>query len=208
MLATPDVEHLVRFVYEGATDSDPMAGKEDEIRTADGVLLSELLETGSEPEEEEVAAGQVQVRVGSVRLTGKSKKRTLSVITNKRITKKGVKAKGAASRLIARAIEGSEAECRLIRMVRRLALKQVSPRINKVVLSVPGSPKRPHLAFPFGQAECRWSTHLLQGASPQCALSRQPLMSTRMQQWGIRWAHRRSTQLCHLSRRPCNFVIK
>ena len=125
MLATPVAEHLVRFVYEGATDSDPMAGKEDELRTADGVLLSELLETGSEPEEEEVATGQVQVRVGCVRLTGKPRKRTLSVITNKRITKRGVKAKGAASRLIARAVEGSEAERRLIRMVRRLALKQV-----------------------------------------------------------------------------------
>ena len=37
MLATPVVEHLVRFVYEGATDSDPMAGKEDELRTADGL---------------------------------------------------------------------------------------------------------------------------------------------------------------------------
>ena len=82
MLATPVAEHLVRYVYEGATDSDPMAGTEDELRTADGVLLSELLETGSEPEEEEVVAGQVQVSVGSVRFTGKSRKRTLSVITN------------------------------------------------------------------------------------------------------------------------------
>ena len=53
-----------------------MVGKEDELRTADGVLLSELLETGSEPEEEEEVAGQVQVRVGYVCLTGKSEKRT------------------------------------------------------------------------------------------------------------------------------------
>ena len=89
--------------------------------------------------------------MGSIRLTGKPRKRTLSMITNKRITKRGVKAKGAASRLIARAVEGSEAERRLIRMVRRLALKQGLPRINKVVLPVPGGPKRPHLAIPFGQ---------------------------------------------------------
>ena len=49
MLMTPVTEHLVRCVYEGAKDSDPTAGKEDELRTTDGVLLSELLEIGSEP---------------------------------------------------------------------------------------------------------------------------------------------------------------
>ena len=39
MLVTPVTEHLVRFVYEGAKDSDPVAGKEDELRTTDGVIL-------------------------------------------------------------------------------------------------------------------------------------------------------------------------
>ena len=42
-----------------------MAGKEDELRTTDGVLLSELLDTRSEPEEEEVVAEQAQVSMGS-----------------------------------------------------------------------------------------------------------------------------------------------
>ena len=65
MLVTPVIEHLVRFVYEGAKDSDPTAGKEDELRTTDGVLLSELLDTRSEPEEEEVVAEQAQVSMGS-----------------------------------------------------------------------------------------------------------------------------------------------
>ena len=37
ILETPITEHLVRFVYEGAKDTDPLAGKEDELRTDDGV---------------------------------------------------------------------------------------------------------------------------------------------------------------------------
>ena len=65
--------------------------------------------------------------------------------------KKGMQIKGAASRLIAKAIEGSEAECRLIRVVWRLALKRAMPRIDKVVLPVPGSAKIHYFAIPFGQ---------------------------------------------------------
>ena len=75
----------------------------------------------------------------------------MSVVMRKQVTKKGIKVKGAASRLIAKAIEGSEAECRLIRAVRRRALKRAMPRMNKVVLPVPGSAKRHYFAIPLRQ---------------------------------------------------------
>ena len=55
-LDTPITEHLMRCVYEGATDSDPLAGQEDELRTGDGILVSELLDTQPEPEEEHEGA--------------------------------------------------------------------------------------------------------------------------------------------------------
>ena len=65
----------------------------------------------------------------------------------KQVTKKGIKAKGAASRLIAKAIEGPEAACRLIRVARRLPLKRAMPRIDRVVLPVPGSAKIHYRTF-------------------------------------------------------------
>ena len=51
ILDTPITEHLVRFVYEGATDSDPLAGEEDELRTSDGVPVHRLLDVNPELEE-------------------------------------------------------------------------------------------------------------------------------------------------------------
>ena len=69
----------------------------------------------------------------------------------KQVTKKGIKIAGAVSRLIAKAIEGSEAECRLIRAVRRLDLERAMPRIDKVVLPAPGSARRHYFAILFGQ---------------------------------------------------------
>ena len=66
-------------------------------------------------------------------------------------SKRALQIKGAASRLIAKAIEGSEAECRLIRVARRLALKRVMPRIEKVALPSLGSMNRHYFTIPFGQ---------------------------------------------------------
>ena len=65
-----------------------MVGQEDELRTTDGVLLSELLDIRSEPEvEEEVIAEQAQARTGSSRRSSKARKRALSVVTLNQITK-------------------------------------------------------------------------------------------------------------------------
>ena len=77
----------------------------------------------------------------------------MSVVMRKQVIKKGIKAKGAATRLIAKAIEGSEAERRLVRAVRKLALKRVMRGIEKMMLpsSSGTSSKRYYFTISFGQ---------------------------------------------------------
>ena len=126
MLVTPAIEHLIRFVYEGSKESDPEAGKEDTLITPDSVLLTELMEIKkSEPEEDEIAEEPALTRTGSSRQSSKTRKRAMSVVMRKQVTKKGIKIKGAALRLIAKAIEGSEEERKLAGLERKVALKRL-----------------------------------------------------------------------------------
>ena len=50
MLEAPLTEHLIRFVYEGAKESDPDAGNDNALITLERVLLSELMEVKSDQE--------------------------------------------------------------------------------------------------------------------------------------------------------------
>ena len=95
MLNTLVTEHLLRFVYEGATETDPDAGAEDALITTDGVLLSELMEIKSEPEDEqEATSGTLRDRASSSRPSSKTRKRLMSVVMRRQVTKKGVKGQG------------------------------------------------------------------------------------------------------------------
>ena len=53
-MQTPATEHLLRFVSETGTTSAPWAGLEEELTTEVGVLISDLMEAKSEPEDEEI----------------------------------------------------------------------------------------------------------------------------------------------------------
>ena len=108
-----------------------MAGAEDELRTSDGVPVHKLWDANPEPEEEDDITRLGQTQLSSYRQTRKTRKSALSIVTREKVTKKVAKMRGSVTQMIAKATEGSQDELHLIRMVRRLALKQVQPRIEK-----------------------------------------------------------------------------
>ena len=128
-----------------------MAGEEDELRTSDGVPVYKLLDVNPEPEEEDDIARLGQTQLSSYRQTSKTRKRALSIVTRGKVTKKVAKMRGSVTQMIAKATEGSQDELHLIRMVRRLALKQVQPRIERIGLPAVGSQRKMGFAIPDGQ---------------------------------------------------------
>ena len=85
MLVTPVTEHLIRLVYEGSKENDPEAGKEDTLITLDGVLLTELMEIKSVPEEEDMAEEPALMRTGSSRQASKTRQRAMSAVLRNQV---------------------------------------------------------------------------------------------------------------------------
>ena len=86
-------------------------------------LIEGSLSTALEDIPDEVTSGSLNLRASSVHKRH-SRKRAISVSTRQLVTKKVVKVKTTASRLIAKAVEGSFQERKLLRMVRRMALRE------------------------------------------------------------------------------------
>ena len=101
---------------------------------------------------------------------------------------KGIRAKGAATRLIAKAIEGSEDERKLVRLVRQLALNRVMRGIEKVVLpsTMGATTKRHFFAIPFGQRGMPMVTISTTKRNQRCATCQLPHMPIPTRQWATR----------------------
>ena len=152
-LHTPSTEHFIRFVADNTVRPEPWATEESDVVTDANYSLTYFIEgsltTTLEDIPDKVMAGSLILRASSVHKRH-SRKRAISVSRRQLITRKVLKVKTTALRLIAQAVEGSSYERKLLRMVRRIAVRETFKSLEAVFLPTTLGLKRQQFNVPFG----------------------------------------------------------